>query len=196
MDNDRESGFYWQDFDDFQGDPSNDFFGEFVDFGGGGDPTIMASTETQQHTSHQLGAHDPTLFNAPPSLLLDHPGDSNTTGSSGVSTSDDFDFLSSSSQVGATVSTISQDVDPKTLAVMIEGEPDIHFQPPGLANSQVLHRLNSNRSAAPRYRTQICPELRLYLYTHLRRSCLFHNLHLQHLRILQWRPTIGNRISS
>lgn len=105
----RDSTFYWREMDEDQGEASNDFFGQYVDF----DAEAAASTATA--TGHP---GNPPMSNMQESLLFDQHHDG--TGSSGVSTADEIDFLSSSSQAGPTVSSVCHDIDPNSLAVKAE----------------------------------------------------------------------------
>ncbi|KFA79405.1 hypothetical protein S40288_06086 [Stachybotrys chartarum IBT 40288] len=110
---DRDPSFYWSDLDDDRhGEVSNDFLGQFVDFGS--DAATAAPAEGR-----------PGNMVLPGALLLHHPPES--TGSSGISTADEFDFMSSSSQAGLTLSSVGHDVDPTNLAIKAETQPlDMH----------------------------------------------------------------------
>lgn len=136
---DRDPSFYWQDLDD----GPNDFFGEFINF------DVDANSSSSM--TNPLG-HDPSLPTMPDGLLLDQPSES--TISSGVSTiEDEFDFLSSSSQVGGSGHPMSagagaahHELDPRQLslapddnnnsnnnnAIKTEGMPRISVSDPEL----------------------------------------------------------------
>ncbi|KAI9167568.1 Developmental regulatory protein wetA [Paramyrothecium foliicola] len=108
----REATFYWRDMDEDQGEASTDFFGQYVDF----EADAAATTATAPH------GVNPPMPTMQDSMLFEQPHDGTT--SSGVSTADDFDFLSTSSQVGPSV---SHDVDPSSLAVKAEqAMPESH----------------------------------------------------------------------
>ncbi|KAH7326123.1 hypothetical protein B0I35DRAFT_474813 [Stachybotrys elegans] len=132
---DRDPSFYCYDLEDEDENdapeppPSAvDFFGQFVDFGSataaaavggpgsgggdGGDGGIMGDMH--------IDAHAAALSDA---LLMHHhaaAAATDSTGSSGVSTADEFDFLSSSSQAGPSV---NHDIDPSSLLM---GPGDVH----------------------------------------------------------------------
>ncbi|KAH6899891.1 hypothetical protein B0T10DRAFT_10184 [Thelonectria olida] len=125
---DRDPSFYWQDVDD----GPNDFFGEFINFDGD-----VTSSMANPH------GNDPSLPTMPDPLILDQPSES--TISSGVSTiEDEYDFLSSSSQVGhamptACVGTATRELDPRHLILpgsdnvgKIDGMPRISVSDPEL----------------------------------------------------------------
>lgn len=111
---DRDPGFYWQDLDDVNNDMPNDFLGQFVDFDGG-----LATTLGGDHDGN------PAMAGLPESFLLDHPAGS-TTSSAVSTTEDDFDFLSSSSHVGPTLSAPppaghhDHQIDPQNLTLKRE----------------------------------------------------------------------------
>ena len=121
MDGERDSPFFWHQLEDPQDEHSNDLFGQFVDFGADVSPHTLSGMDSQYQNQHLSSTgNDPMLYAAPQSLFLDPPGDS-TTGSSGPSPPDDLDFLSNSSHI-ATGSAASQDVDPKSLALLTQVE--------------------------------------------------------------------------
>lgn len=111
--------FYWQDVEGLSGDGSNELFGQFVDFEGevtttGADMAASTSTSTDHHSLPIMT--DP--------FFIDHKAEST---SSAVSTADEYDFLSNSSQLGPTASSASHDIDPKSLSAT-QTEPGVHQQ--------------------------------------------------------------------
>ncbi|KJZ79571.1 hypothetical protein HIM_01040 [Hirsutella minnesotensis 3608] len=109
VDNNRDGSFYWQDMEGpgGPGDMSSDFFGQFVDFDGD-----AAGADGFHGVPTSMGGHPDALF-----LVDDQHRVSESTGSSGVSTSDELDFLSGSSHTAPTASAASHEIDPRDLAV-------------------------------------------------------------------------------
>lgn len=109
VDNNRDGSFYWQDMEGpgGPGDMQSDFFGQFVDFDG----DAAGAGDGFHGVATSMAGPPDTLF------LMDDQQHrvSESTGSSGVSTSDEFDFLSSSSQIGPTAA--SHEIDPRELAL-------------------------------------------------------------------------------
>ncbi|KAK2597453.1 hypothetical protein QQS21_005923 [Conoideocrella luteorostrata] len=103
---------YWEDINSAStDDPANDFFGQFVDFDSNGNSNDLA-----------VDGYNPlatTMSGMPNSIMLlgNHGTKLDSTVSSGVSSGDEFDFLSCSSNIGATASAASHEIDPKDLAL-------------------------------------------------------------------------------
>lgn len=120
VDSNRDGSFYWQDMEGpgGPGDMQSDFFGQFVDFDG----EATAAADGFHGVATSMAGPPDALF------LMDDQQHrvSESTASSGVSTSDDFDFLSSSSQMEPTASAASQEIDPRDLALGGESHPLSH----------------------------------------------------------------------
>lgn len=152
---DRNAGLYWQDMDgDTPNDGNNDFLGQFVDFDVM--PTASAPPQASEHQhlfgQHHAGpgaAHDLAMFHMPPSFLLDPHADSTTTTSSGVSTADEFDFLSSNSQAPKTSSFFGGDIDPSALGLAAESSR-LDCVPRASMSDTDLPRLEGISLASPR----------------------------------------------
>lgn len=104
---DRDHSFFWQDVDGVAADDSNDFFGQFVDFD---DPATAQPNPSMTSASEGISASQ-AVPRLPESLLLEHAPESIVSSS----TADEFDFLSSSSNIGPS-SSLGQDVNPGNLA--------------------------------------------------------------------------------
>ncbi|UNI20571.1 hypothetical protein JDV02_006646 [Purpureocillium takamizusanense] len=100
----RDSGFYWQDLEG-AADMQSDFFGQFVDLDHEGPVTTSASDAFHAHAiSAAMGGGPESVFlTGEAHLPQNHMTES--TGSSGVSTSDELDFLSNSSHMGPAASS-------------------------------------------------------------------------------------------
>lgn len=111
VDANRDVGFYWQDMEG-PADVQGDLFGQFVDFDG-------------DAAADAFHGHADSLF------LMDDQQHrvSESTGSSGISTSDDLDFIATSSHAAPTA---SHEIDPRELA--LAAEPHAPSQPPGRAS--------------------------------------------------------------
>ncbi|KAK7415366.1 hypothetical protein QQX98_005905 [Neonectria punicea] len=145
---DRDPGFCWQDLDDGPNDGSNDFFGQFINF----DADITSSMSNPH-------GDDPSLPAMPDSLLLDQPSES--TASSGVSTAgDEFDFFSSSSQIGpvmsgASIGLATHEFDPRHLAVGSDGMHGKVGMPRASMSETELPRLEGISLRSPSKRMHI-----------------------------------------
>lgn len=105
---DRDPTFTWTDADGGASldDSQNDIFSQFLDFEAG-DTRIPGSANDA----------DPFLMGHQHQL----PQHAESSTSSGVSTADDYDFVSNSSNVAATMSAASYDVDPNSLNLFADG---------------------------------------------------------------------------
>ena len=107
---DRDPSFTWVDADGGAplDDSHNDIFNQFLDFEAGDSRIPGSATDTdpflmgQQHQQHAEGST-----------------------SSGVSTADDYDFLSNGQNVAATMSAASYDVDPHQLNLFTDGNNQV-----------------------------------------------------------------------
>ncbi|KYK60285.1 hypothetical protein DCS_01422 [Drechmeria coniospora] len=111
VESNRDSGFYWQDMEG-SNDMQNDFFGQFVDFGGDD-----ASTATPGDAFNDLG----TMSAGPePLFVMDDQQQqqgAESTASSGASTADEFDFLSNSSHLAPSALATSYEINPKMVTL-------------------------------------------------------------------------------
>jgi hypothetical protein len=128
---DRDPSFTWVDADGGAplDDGHNDIFNQFLDFEAGdsripgsatdADPFLMG----QQHQQHQQHAEGST--------------------SSGVSTADDYDFLSNGSNIAATMSAPSYEIDPHQLNLFTDGNNQVDEQNgAGAVNNQHNHAIS------------------------------------------------------
>lgn len=113
VDPNRDPSLYWEDINSASTDDAhNDFFGQFVDFDADGTVAAAAGNDFNTVATSMPGMADNML------LMGDHSGPTlDSTLSSGVSSGDEFDFLSSSSNIGATTSAASHEIDPKELTI-------------------------------------------------------------------------------
>ncbi|KAK5987259.1 Developmental regulatory protein wetA [Cladobotryum mycophilum] len=112
---DRDLNLCWQVIDTMPSDEtSNDFFGQFVDFGG-------AATTT---SPEDINSGSSTIACLPGLLYLDPSAEG--TISSAVSSADEFDYLSTSSHVGPVLSATSLEFDPRELPFTTGSEPSFH----------------------------------------------------------------------
>ncbi|KAM4063915.1 developmental regulatory protein wetA [Hirsutella rhossiliensis] len=111
VENNRDGSFYWQDMEGpgGPGDMPSDFFGQFVDFDG----EAAAAADGFHGVATSIAGPPDALF------LMDDQQHrvSESTASSGVSTSDEFDFLPNSSQIGPPASAAGHEIDPRELAL-------------------------------------------------------------------------------
>lgn len=112
VDTSLDPGMYWEDINSAStDDPTNDFFGQFVDFDGQDTAPTSAVDEFQDLETSMHGMPESIL------LMDGHAPALESTASSGLSSGDEFDFLSSSSHAGNTTSAASHEIDPKDLAL-------------------------------------------------------------------------------
>lgn len=114
VDTNRDPSMYWEDINSASTDDvHNDFFGQFVDFDADGAVTTTADNDFNSVATTMPGMAQSMLLmgshHAAPTL--------ESAVSSGVSSADEFDFLSSSSHIGAAASAASHEIDPKDLAL-------------------------------------------------------------------------------
>ncbi|CEJ82529.1 Putative WetA [[Torrubiella] hemipterigena] len=126
---DRDPSFMWADTDPSSAGTDaahGDIFSQFLDFEGG-------VTSGEAHLGH-TAVVDP-LFLDP---LAQHPPAHDGSASSGVSTADDFDFLSSSSHIDPPMSAASYEIDPSALTLF--GEKNVAAdaqQPPFFSDTEI-----------------------------------------------------------
>ena len=125
--NNRDSGFYWQDLEG-AADMQSDFFGQFVDLDHDGPVTTSAGDAFHAHAMTAALAGGPESVFLTGEAHLPHNHTSESTGSSGVSTSDELDFLSNSSHMGPAASSVSHEIDPKDLAIGAESHLSQQFE--------------------------------------------------------------------
>ncbi|OAA46064.1 hypothetical protein NOR_02817 [Metarhizium rileyi] len=113
VDANRDPGLYWEDVNSASTDDAhNDFFGQFVDFDADGTATTTAGNDFNTVATTMPGVADSML------LMGDRTAAAlESAVSSCVSSADEFDFLSSSSHIGATAPAANHEIDPKDLAL-------------------------------------------------------------------------------
>ena len=110
-----ENGLCWQNVDDTPEDGHHDFLGDFINF----DNTTMSFMEPLDHPTSSMHNLDESLFFGQAA---------ESTVSSGISTGDDLDFLSSSSHAGPATSQASNDLDSHVHATVSAPHDQSQFQ--------------------------------------------------------------------